>query len=117
MERYNKHYQELTKESYIKDMGAALGVFLWGIFCAPYYLYKILRSDSSKRKDKVGKIIGKKTEVNSVTFLAAVWATMISVPKVLIVHCRASVPKKTRDIISAIEKPDEYSFFTIFESR
>lgn len=44
---------------------AALGVFLWGIFCAPYYLYKILRSDSSKRKDKVGKIIDKKTEVNS----------------------------------------------------
>ena len=43
----------------------ALGVFLWGIFCAPYYLYKILRSDSSKRKDKVDKIIDKKTEVTS----------------------------------------------------
>ena len=41
----------------------------------------------------------------------------LSVPKVLIVHCRARVPKKTRDIISAIEKPEEYSFFTIFESR
>lgn len=43
----------------------ALGIYLWGIFCAPYYLYKIFRSDESKRKDKVSKIIDKKTEVTS----------------------------------------------------
>ena len=39
---------------------AALGVFLWGVFCAPYYLYKLLRSDESKRKDKAEKILEKK---------------------------------------------------------
>ena len=43
----------------------ALGIYLWGIFCAPYYLYKLFRSDESKRKDKVSKIIDKKTEVTS----------------------------------------------------
>lgn len=44
---------------------AALGVFLWGVFCAPYYLYKLLRSDESKRKDKAEKILDKKGEVTS----------------------------------------------------
>lgn len=44
---------------------AALGVFLWGVFCAPYYLYKFLRSDESKRKDKAEKILNKKGEVIS----------------------------------------------------
>lgn len=43
----------------------ALGVFLWGFLCAPYYLYKIFRSDESKRKDKVEKILEKKGEVTS----------------------------------------------------
>ena len=42
---------------------AALGVFLWGVFCAPYYLYKLLRSDESKRKDKAEKILEKRGEV------------------------------------------------------
>lgn len=42
---------------------AALGVFLWGVLCAPYYLYKFFRSDESKRKDKVEKILEKKDEV------------------------------------------------------
>lgn len=44
---------------------AALAVFLWGAFCAPYYLYKLLRSDESKRKDKVEKILEKKGEITS----------------------------------------------------
>ena len=44
---------------------AALGVFLFGILCAPYYLYKIFRSDKSKRKDKADKILEKKDEVTS----------------------------------------------------
>ena len=39
---------------------AALGVFLWGVLCAPYYLYKIFRSDESKRKEKVGKVLEEK---------------------------------------------------------
>lgn len=42
---------------------AALGVFLWGVLCAPYYLYKFFRSDESKRKDKVEKILEKEDEV------------------------------------------------------
>lgn len=44
---------------------AALGVFLWGVLCAPYYLYKLLRSDESKRKDKVEKILENKSKVTS----------------------------------------------------
>lgn len=42
---------------------AALGVFLWGIFCAPYYIYKYFRSDESKRKDKAEKILDKKSKI------------------------------------------------------
>ena len=42
---------------------AALGIFLWGIFCAPWYIYKWLRSDESKRRDKVEKLREKKGEV------------------------------------------------------
>lgn len=42
---------------------AALGVFLWGIFCAPYYIYKYFRSDESKRKDKAEKILDKKIKI------------------------------------------------------
>ena len=42
---------------------AALGVFLWGVLCAPYYLYKIFRSDESKRKDKADKVRDKRFEV------------------------------------------------------
>ncbi|MBM6962009.1 hypothetical protein H6A61_14320 [Bacteroides caecigallinarum] len=41
----------------------ALGVFLWGIFCAPYYIYKYFRSDESKRKDKAEKILDKKSKI------------------------------------------------------
>ena len=41
----------------------ALGVFLWGIFCAPYYIYKYFRSDESKRKDKTEKILDKKSKI------------------------------------------------------
>ena len=44
---------------------AALGVFLWGVLCAPYYLYKIFRSDESKRKDKADKVRDKRFEVTS----------------------------------------------------
>ena len=44
---------------------AALGVFLWGVFCLPYYAWKLLRSDESKRKDKVEKILEKKDEITS----------------------------------------------------
>ena len=41
---------------------AALGVFLWGVLCAPYYIWKALRSDESKRRDKVDKVLEKKYE-------------------------------------------------------
>lgn len=41
----------------------ALGIYLWGIFCAPYYLYKIFRSDEAKRQDKSKKILGKETGI------------------------------------------------------
>lgn len=44
---------------------AALGIFLWGIFCAPWYIYKIFRSDKSKRQAKADKILEKKDEVTS----------------------------------------------------
>lgn len=44
---------------------AALGIFLWGIFCAPWYIYKYFRSDESKRKDKADDILSKKDEVTS----------------------------------------------------
>ena len=43
----------------------ALGIFLWGVFCAPYYIYKYFRSDESKRKDKVEKVLDKKDEITS----------------------------------------------------
>lgn len=46
---------------------AALAVFLWGILCAPWYIYKWLRSDESKRKDKVDDVLGKETEVKGKT--------------------------------------------------
>ena len=44
---------------------AALGIFLWGISCAPWYIYKYFRSDESKRKDKADDILSKKDEVTS----------------------------------------------------
>lgn len=44
---------------------AALGVFLWGVLCAPYYIWKALRSDESKRRDKVEKVLEKKYETLS----------------------------------------------------
>ena len=44
---------------------AALGVFLWGVLCAPYYIWKALRSDESKRRDKVDKVLEKKYETLS----------------------------------------------------
>lgn len=44
---------------------AALGIFLWGIFCAPWYIYKYFRSDESKRQDKADEILEKKDEVTS----------------------------------------------------
>jgi hypothetical protein len=44
---------------------AALGIVLWGIFSAPWYIYKYFRSDESKRKDKADDIISKKDEVTS----------------------------------------------------
>lgn len=43
---------------------AALGVFLWGVFAAPYYILKaLLTSDESKRKDKAKDILDKKYEI------------------------------------------------------
>lgn len=43
---------------------AALGVFLWGVFAAPYYILKaLLTSDESKRKDKAKDILDKKDEI------------------------------------------------------
>lgn len=43
---------------------AALGVFLWGVFVAPYYILKsLLTSDESKRKDKAKDILDKKDEI------------------------------------------------------
>lgn len=43
---------------------AALGVFLWGVFAAPYYLLKaLLTSDESKRKHKAKDILDKKVEI------------------------------------------------------
>ena len=44
---------------------AALGVFLWRVLCAPYYIWKALRSDESKRRDKVDKVLEKKYETLS----------------------------------------------------
>ena len=46
---------------------AALGLFLWGIFCLPYYIlkgmYNLLRDDKEKREVKVKKIFEKKDEI------------------------------------------------------
>lgn len=42
---------------------AALGFYLWGIFCLPWYLYKMFRSDESKRKAKADDLLEKKKEV------------------------------------------------------
>lgn len=44
---------------------AALGIFLWGVLCAPWYIYKYFRSDESKRKDKADDILSKKSEVTT----------------------------------------------------
>jgi cell division ATPase FtsA len=44
---------------------AALGIFLWGVLCAPWYIYKYFRSDESKRQDKADEILEKKDEVTS----------------------------------------------------
>ena len=42
----------------------ALGVILWGVFAAPYYILKaLLTSDESKRKDKAKDILGKKDSI------------------------------------------------------
>ncbi len=50
----------------LKDiLWAALGVILWGVFCAPYYLIKFLRPDKYKRKDKCKKVLSKKDDVVS----------------------------------------------------
>lgn len=43
----------------------ALGVFLWGVLCAPYYLWKFLRPAKSKRKTKVKKVLKKKGKIIS----------------------------------------------------
>lgn len=43
----------------------AIAVYLWGIFCLPYYIFKALRSDESKRKGKASEILGKKAKVTS----------------------------------------------------
>lgn len=48
---------------------AALGVFLWGVLAAPYYLIKgvisLLTSDEDKRKDKADKLLEKEGEIKS----------------------------------------------------
>lgn len=44
---------------------AALGVFLWGVFCLPYYAWKYFRSDESKRQDKAGKILEKQDQITA----------------------------------------------------
>ena len=44
---------------------AALAVFLWGVLCAPYYLWKALRPAKSKRQSKVDKVLEKKNETLS----------------------------------------------------
>lgn len=42
----------------------ALGVILWGVLAAPYYILKaLLTSDESKRKDKAKDILGKKDSI------------------------------------------------------
>ena len=42
----------------------ALGIFLWGVFVAPYYILKaILTSDESKRKDKVKDILKQESDI------------------------------------------------------
>lgn len=44
----------------------ALGVFLWGVFVAPYYLLKaFLTSDESKRKDKAKDILDKEGSIKT----------------------------------------------------
>ena len=43
----------------------ALGVFLWGVLCAPYYLWKALRPAKIKRQSKVDKVLEKKYETLS----------------------------------------------------
>ena len=44
---------------------AALGVFLWGVLCAPYYLYKIFRSDKSKREAKADDVLDEKNKITN----------------------------------------------------
>ena len=47
----------------------ALGVFLWGVFVAPYYVLKaILTSDESKRKDKVKDILKQESDIKTNLF-------------------------------------------------
>ena len=41
----------------------ALAAFLWGVFCLPYYIYKIFRSDEVKRRKKAEQILKKKEEI------------------------------------------------------
>jgi len=46
---------------------AALGVFLWGVLCAPYYIVKgiisAFKSDEEKRSEKAEKVLEKKDEI------------------------------------------------------
>lgn len=47
----------------------ALGIFLWGVFVAPYYILKaILTSDESKRKDKVKDILKQESDIKTNLF-------------------------------------------------
>ncbi|MDD7527757.1 MAG: hypothetical protein SPK34_10875 [Bacteroidaceae bacterium] len=44
---------------------AVLGGLLWGVFCLPYYAWKIFRSDESKRQDKADKILEKQGQITA----------------------------------------------------
>ncbi len=44
---------------------AVLGAILWGVFCLPYYAWKIFRSDESKRQDKADKILEKQGQITA----------------------------------------------------
>lgn len=41
----------------------AFALFLWGVLCAPYYLWKFLRPAKSRRKRKVKKVLKKKDKI------------------------------------------------------
>ena len=69
LEEMNDIIQSISKSmgDIIADaLWVALGIFLWGVFVAPYYLLKaFLTSDESKRKDKAKDILDKEGSIKT----------------------------------------------------